>query len=607
MKPATLLIVVMAMSFFLLVLGGGGYFLTREKDDEEGEECQGIDINAVYNYDENEDCSFTKCKDGYVRESGYCIQQRDYSSDNDAGSIPKNCEIGKYIEGQCVNPGNGRQLTGERGRCGTGVKTFTADPDSFTMANSLGSCDNYTYTEACEVPCDTVACNAKDENYTKTDGVCRGLDGNPLGGNTGNCGSGYQIYEVDPATAGSFSTDELRNAWVAKNWKDCTPLKKTCEVMCKPGMTRSGCPDLTKDIGAAYVQDVNGEKACLPKNIAIALLKGETRYDRVTMPMEKLSRASAELKGITSMADLPEGYSILYKSDAIDFRDYNLKGCATAQLESCRQPTKPDDCVTGANVVKVCYDVGCGQQKKKDINVVVEKDAWGSGSCVTSKLGTKTVDCSEDATPACCSSDNDSHWTEPLSYTCSTNGTYNLVNTNACSTLSMRNPPTRTKQCCYVGSWVKGQCNQDKVLDRVKYTRSVVNKDECTTKQLNEGVNDGDTFDEDNPTVKYVLDRVNCYSQCEFEEISDPGPPYRQKKTDGSPFEDPGNVSCSGTVTFKLTKAGKGSGLSHWSCLVHNAKNYNIGETFDGWKYIGKDCPSDCTSATVYCPGDPGY
>ena len=595
MKPATLLIVVMAMSFFLLVLGGGGYFLTREKDedDEEGEECQGIDINAVYNYDENDDCSFTKCKDGYVRESGYCIEQRDYSSENDAGLIPKNCKIEKYIEGDCVDK-NGRPLTGERGRCGTGVKTFRADPDSFTMANSLGSCKNYTYTEACEVPCDTVACNAKDENYTKTDGVCRGLDGNPLGGNTGNCGSGYQIYEVDPATAGAFDTDDLRNAWVAENWKDCTPLKKTCEVMCEPGMTRSGCPDLTKDIGAAYVQDVNGEKACLPKNTAIALLKGETIYDKFKMPMEKLSRASAELKGITSMADLPEGYSILYKSDAIDFRDYNLKGCTVAQLESCRQPTEPDDCVTGANVVKVCYDVGCGQQKKKDIKIVKIKDAWGSGSCVTSKLGTKTVDCSEDATPACCTADNDSHWTEPLSYTCSPNGTYDLVNTNACSTLGMSNPPTRTKDCCYVGDWVKDKCSKDNDHAMI-YTRSVVNPGLCTSRQLNKGViirntytdymSDSDRFDERKPTEKKVPSKSECYSKCVVEQVGEHSGPYEMNEYG----------YCQGTHTYRVIKAGKGLGNIDHSCSGTGARDKPVGTVYTYRSAIsdrGVPCPS---------------
>ena len=485
MDQTTIILLMVAMFVCVVLIAGGGYYYTttleEEEDGKKTGSCQGTDANAVYEYDENEDCSFTKCKDGYVRESGYCIQQRDYSAENDAGLTPKNCEIGNYIEGPCVDT-NGRQLTGEPGRCGTGVKRFTADPDSFTMANSLGGCDNFSYTEACEVACKEVGCSATDENYTKTDGVCRGMDGEPVGGDTGRCGTGYQIYEVDPATAGNFATDELRDAWVAENWKDCTPLKKPCDVICEPGMESSGCLELSKDAETSYVLGGDQKPGCFPKKYAVDLLKGKTMYDPYKS-YEPLTRATAELRGITSMDQLPEGYMIKYRSGIADFTDYTLKGCATAQLEVCQQPTISDDCTTRAEVVQACYDVGCNQQRKKKINVVVDKEAWGLGSCDTSQLKTgKEVVCSEDKTPACCSADNDNHWTEPISgYTCSEEGKYNLVNTNACSTLGMENPPTRTKDCCYIGEWDSGVCSDDTYAKKT-YTRIVLNPELCGNK-----------------------------------------------------------------------------------------------------------------------------
>jgi hypothetical protein len=457
-----------------------------------------MDVNAIYEYDDDGNCVFKECKSGFALEGGYCIKQLDYTADMRAGIIPVNCEIGGYIEGPCVDE-FGRQLTGESGRCGTGMKTFTADPSAFSMANSLGECENYTYTESCEVPCRTLDCNATDDNFTKTDGVCRGLDGNPIGGDTNRCGSGYQFFEVDPATAGNFESDELRDAWVAENWKDCTPLKKTCNVVCETGMESSGCPELTTDTGAAYVQDRNGDPACFPKDIAVSLLKGETLYDKYDMPMEKLTRGRAKELEITSMDQLPSGYSILYKSDVVDFADYTLKGCATAKLEPCTQPTVSDDCVLRADVTQVCYPTGCGKQHKKKVEYVIDKPAWGDGACDMSKLGPDTVECTEESSPVCCSSDNDAHWTEPIGgYTCSADGTYNLVNTSACSTFGMTSIPTRTENCCYVSEWERGECNVDGRPGYRKYTRNLPNPGACTSDEL--GQHEGDVIYERDTT-----------------------------------------------------------------------------------------------------------
>ena len=216
--------------------------------------------------------------------------------------------------------------------------------------------------------------------------MCRGLDGNPIGGSTNRCGTGYQIYEVDPATAGNFESDELRDAWISRVERLYTQENVT-NVVCEPGMESSGCPELTTDMETSYVEDRNGDRACLPKDVAVDLLKGETRYDRYNMPMEKLTRDRAKELGYTSMDQLPDGYSILYMSGVVDFTDYTMKGCATAKLEPCVQPTVSDDCVLRADDIKACYDVGCGKQQEKEVEYVIDKPAWGLGVCDQTQLG----------------------------------------------------------------------------------------------------------------------------------------------------------------------------------------------------------------------------
>jgi hypothetical protein len=514
MRQQQIILMTVVMFMFLIFIAAGGYYYTTTLEEETKKKtgsCSGTDANGVYEYDDDGNCVFKGCKSGYALEGGYCIIQRDYTADMDAGIIPVNCEIGGYIEGPCVDE-IGRQLTGESGRCGTGMKTFTADPSAFSMANSLGECENFTYTESCEVPCRTaVDCNATDDNYTKTDGVCRGLDGNPIGGDTGRCGTGYQIYEVDPATAGNFESDELRDAWVAENWKDCTPLKKTCNVVCETGMESSGCPDLSDgDFETSYVMDNNGLPACLEKDLAVSILKGEVPYQRNYHPMKILSRQEAKNKGRT-MDTLPEGYKILYRTGVTDFSDFNAKGCDTAVLETCFQPTTNENCTLRTEVTRACYPTGCGKPHNKDIQVVVEEDAWGSGTCDMSKLGPDTVGCTEEMEPECCSVDNDNHWTTPVSYSCSSDGTYNLVNTSACSTFGMTSIPTKTENCCYVHAWEEGECNQDNQDGKRKYTRTIDNVSLCGVTQLNSGVRGQDSMSTVNPTVKYSVDGRCAY------------------------------------------------------------------------------------------------
>jgi hypothetical protein len=501
MKPATLLIVVMAMFFFLIVLGGGGgYFLTRKKDDdddEEGEECEGPDKNAEYEINEDGYCVFSKCKTGYTKQSGYCVKQRDYTGDFEDGLIPKDCKITKYIPGACVNE-YGVQLDGTPGLCGKGKKTFRADTENgFELANSLGECNNLTYTQECTVECKVPKCSATKENYTKTDDICYSSGGVALTGN--KCGSGFKTYEVNPATAGTFDSENSRNEWVKANWGDCTPIRKICTVPCETGMDRIECPELSEDIETSYVLDANGEKACFPKNIAVALLKGETRYDNVNMPMPKLTRANAERQGITEMKDLPSGYSIKFKSGAADFNEYKVLGCDIAQLEPCKQPTEPDDCKKDDINIGSCYNVRCGLPKKKTVEKIITKDAWGSGGCNKSDLGQRTVECSEDITPECCDVNNITHWTNPVSYTCSINGTYNLVNTSACSNYG-QTPPVKIADCCYVDDWVDAGCNNDGDTGKGKrkYTRNLPKPNACTDTDL--GGRAGDVYYEVDPT-----------------------------------------------------------------------------------------------------------
>jgi hypothetical protein len=71
-----------------------------------------------------------------------------------------------------------------------------------------------------------------------------------------------------------------------------------------------------------------------------------------------------------------------------------------------------------------------------------------------------------------------------------------------------------------VGKWEVGKCNQDGELGKSKYTRTVVNKDLCTTSQLGMGVSTGDTY---NPLFIYqkYVSNIYCPSKDPIEVLSD--------------------------------------------------------------------------------------
>jgi hypothetical protein len=239
--------------------------------------------------------------------------------------------------------------------------------------------------------------------------------------------------------------------------------------------------------------------------------------------------------------------------------------------------------------------VGCGQQQEKEVEYVIDKPAWGDGACDQAKLGKKIQQCMEEKSPECCSVGENSHWAEPIDgYTCSADGTYNLVNTNACSTSGMENPPIRTKKCCYVGEWVKDGCNQDNKLDRIKYTRTIVNQEMCTDEELMKDTNviisggrmdsSPDYFYKDNPTVKYTLNKDECYQECEVENLGH-SPPYEVSFW---------NNYCMGNVKYKIIKEGRGSGNYSPSCLDHVAGHRAVGEVYTEKRKISDEKGGPC-------------
>ncbi len=577
MRQQQIILMTVVMFMFLIFIAAGGYYYTttlEEETEKKTGSCSGTDANGVYEYDDDGNCVFKECKSGYALEGGYCIRQRDYTADMDAGNIPVNCEIGGYIEGPCVNE-FGRQLTGMPGSCGTGTKTFTSDPSVFKPANALGGCDEgLSYTETCEVPCIENKCLASEEHYTKTDGVCRGLDNLPLGGDTNRCGTGYQIFDVNPDSVVGFATTELRDAWIAENWKDCTPLKKPCDVICKEGMEPSGCPILGNDMQTSWVNDYKGDKACFPKEVAYSLLEGKSVYDDFNMPYEKLTYEAAKARGINSMSELNRGFSIKYKSGVVDFSEMVQKGCTTAQLVPCDQPTYSSDCEYEKIYTGTCSNEACGDKLYKPFEMQVKRPAWGEGECNKPDVMNGNDECLEEEPKRCCDPDIDSDWkADPVEQACPVSGffTYEAnpfedeCETRGATGDELNASGLKMVPCCYETDWVpEDQCIDGGENDgKIKSTR-------FSTAGCGKKSNDGtdvqytETFgDKDcRQHCQYTPDEIKWVTYCErespsrgpFQPASGPYIAKCQKYTKYKPI--PGSANATGVQCLAPSELG---------------------------------------------------
>ncbi|ADQ90926.1 hypothetical protein MpV1_003c [Micromonas sp. RCC1109 virus MpV1] len=73
MAIINLVIIMLVMSSVFSVIGGGAWFLLQP---QESDSCEGDDKNGKYEIDEDGDCTFMECKDGYAMYNGVCTEDK---------------------------------------------------------------------------------------------------------------------------------------------------------------------------------------------------------------------------------------------------------------------------------------------------------------------------------------------------------------------------------------------------------------------------------------------------------------------------------------------------------------------------------------------------
>src|SRR6056300_1743 len=94
MDQTTIILLMMAMFVCVVLIAGGGYYYTTTLEEvEEGEEkktgvCMpsgAADANAVYEYNNEGECDFKECKEGFFQQGGWCIRPYDASATDGVG------------------------------------------------------------------------------------------------------------------------------------------------------------------------------------------------------------------------------------------------------------------------------------------------------------------------------------------------------------------------------------------------------------------------------------------------------------------------------------------------------------------------------------------
>jgi hypothetical protein len=537
-----------------------------------------------------------------------CIERRNFSDEVFSGQTSADCELDPdepYTYGQCLDRVTLDPLTGFEGSCGTGIQSKR--PNVSIPQIGSGSCPNEEYVD-CEVPCPK-KCNAPDELWVPDDNApcmagTRKL-GVPIdigdGAMVTYCGEGTQIKQLDEgritsAMMGNMSLQDYKNSI---NFSECiSPTSKPCEVACTNETQPVTCPISSYDPGWLYEGGGDGE--VYRKESARSLLRGDINSSQLELE-PGVSRQAAIDSGafntITGDVDadlIPKGYKIKFKaSSEYSTESLRERGCSIFVLEEAQAPRIAADAEYEANLTGACSDVACGQYRERTVTYNITTPAWGTGS--TDVPPSHKDDCNETSLP-CCVKGNEDHYTGGE---CSTEGIRTFIqDTGECSIQNLSGGKSLyTKDCCYVGDWEKAGCNLDDKIDHMKYTREIINEEMCGFSDLSKGVNVGDVFSSyTSNKVKYVPNMDDCYSVCAREQVDGVKPPYTQRWAGGGPYGgEPYHSSCSGTIKWKLTKEGKGSGKSDTSCTNYGLQNKKLGDTWTSNRGTvdGRTCPEE--------------
>ena len=406
MRQQQIILMTVVMFMFLIFIAAGGYYYTTTLEEEEKTEiktekktgsCVGMDLNGVYEYNENGECVFKGCKSGYYQQDGICIKSRDLSSEFLGGGESLDCVIDGYTYGQCMNKVTGQPLTGETGNCGIGTREKF--PRVSASAIGRGECEAVV-NEECEVSCPTT-CGAPDSLWmTDENAECRAIrDGQSvvLGPESGYCGHGTKVrtFSDDAITGdllGTMSLDEYKNSI---NFSSCEPEKVgACSVPCGEDLVDVGCPTsldswdwVEANQGAVYTPE--SAERVIRREIGIG--------DAVLMPA--ISRQEAIDLGALNVETgeidetlLPRGKKILFKAGEEHSYEYLKEhNCSIVELEDAPAPRITENCVI-ENVEGQCSVVGCGVSQQKTITPTITKPAWGAGTCNVGEPYTRYCD-----------------------------------------------------------------------------------------------------------------------------------------------------------------------------------------------------------------------
>jgi hypothetical protein len=585
----------MAMCFFVLVIGGGGYFLTREKeDDEEGEECtpDGLaDRNANYETDEYGDCVFSECKVGYKKEGDWCLPKtKDYYISG--GIQSKDCVISGYTQGPCKSKINGKVLTGYDDLYGDGYMDKYAIITEPATGN--GKCEN---TKLENQPCrveQVAQCKAPQELWTSDDAKCTAIfdsEKKDLITGSGFCGVGTKVKTLKESNI----TDEMLGGKSLKeykkdvNWDVCPEFQiSSCNVTCADGDIPSSCPDLS-DLGW------DSDDKCYVKEDAEKFILGEKEFGKLS-EMKSIKRDDATrygafdtVTGVLNTALLPKGLKIYYLTgQKYDDEELRKNGCSVIYTKECIPELEPQKCEYTTEY-GVCEDKKCGQSQERSITRTQTISEFAGGSCEFTPYETTTSGCNI-VTKPCCDKSNYNHYQIIGQCNAKGKGTYQYDSSKCNIQGSTIGGDRETLNCCYVSNWVPGECNQDGNLDRRKYTRTVVNKDLCTTSQLEMGVGTGDIYNSRFAEVKYVLDETNCKKNCGTQFVQEMDPTSHTQVTNTTEAASGNIVSarhCNVAKQYKVTSLAEGTG----TCPGSNA----INAAFKVAEQSGKYCRCNFT------------
>ena len=400
MDQTTIILLMMAMFVCVVLIAGGGYYYTttlEEVEEDTQEKKTGVcmpsgaaDANAVYEYNNEGECDFKECKEGFFQQGGWCITPYDASATDGVGlsnGPPIDCEVRSYTWGQCISDTTGLPMTGvDIDSCGSGTKKGVAA--DYDIARNGGSCEDFEKTESCFVACPK-SCPTDQKYYTASSSCMSG--GKELSVDGEFCGTGTRLMTLD---RNKIPDDELnglsRDEYFNQNWADCPSITGVCEIPCKAGQTKETCPDPDETAQMSYVVDGRNKPICFKEEFVTKFMNGEVPFSYDDENRVQSISAKDLWNGSEYDDSLrPKGYKLKFRAGGTSFADQVAHNCAAIVSEPCGGPVIDKDCEyePKAHVISECGLVEgavCGPFKMS-VKDKVTRPAYGDGNCGASQ------------------------------------------------------------------------------------------------------------------------------------------------------------------------------------------------------------------------------